>query len=1026
MKKTVQILRFILSGMTGVVSAAEIYVDAAATGAGDGTSWADAYTNIQAAVDSAAFTSTSNATILVAEGVYPETVTLAADNSGSSGFPNRIAAVPGETVVIDGASTRASGIVATSLAWFDLAGLTFTRTKSEGVKLTATENVSFKDCVFDANKHGVYIATSALNTRYEGCRVSGSTTAGIYYSANATGEVFTNCQFVANAIALYTYAPSGQSIGVYSSVFFQNATVASVRTGGLSADRCVFVENGEGAYLHFNCVLTLTSSIVAYTRNDFSRGQGSGKLYLDRCLLPEDGTGSLGARLISATDCVNGTPSFVDPFDLDFRLYADSDAIGIAAGGTDAGLHPAAVVALPTATTYYVRTDGHDTASGLNDTDDPATGAFATVTHAASVATTPGDRVVIQNGNYAESPVIHASGSATQPIRYEGDDVVLAAGAAHAVTLSNSAHVVLSGFTATGASVAGFKTTHTYVCSLSNLVADAGVIGFLGEDSYEMTVSSGSFCGNADAGLFLDRTADCLYDNLDVNRNNDGINGTQSATNFRTRFTHCVVARNTYEGLGVPMSVFRYTVWDHCSFVANRRYGFNWNHNNNELRVTNSIVAYNGLAAADGSAGLFRIGGSLAWGNGMLGAQFVTNGVVFYSSPGFVSLADDDYRIYTDSAAYGGAADGSNLGADRGVVALPGAACTYHVAPDGSDAADGLSPATAFASLTRASEAAGPGDTVNVAAGSYTGSWVWATSGSPTKPIAIQAAGVELTSTNGAALTLNGGFFTLEGLSITNAAGFGMDVSYAFESAIRDCAIDRSVKTGVNLWLSPLITLERCRATNGSSIGFDVIASPTATFDRCVSAGNASTGIHVRGRNYPEEGGSFSPYTAGTLVRQCLFHDNGGNGTYLGASSPNMVVENSVVHGNTGHGFTGKSWGGQSITFRNTVIMANNIGIEKTGAAVIVTEQNCDVYGNTVNYSSLMTPSPTSISADPLFRNAAAGNFSLLTGSPCIDAGLNQDWMAAATDLAGNARISGGIVDIGAYEVGGGTLILLR
>ena len=1024
MKANQRILALILAGVAGIASAETIYVDAAATGAGDGTSWADAYTTIQAAVDSAAFTSTSNATILVAEGVYPETVTLAADNSGSSGFPNRIAAVPGETVVIDGASTRNSGIVATSLAWFEFAGLTFTRTKSEGVKLTSSSNCTFDECLFNANKHGVYVVTGSLYTRYEDCRFTGSTTAGIYYSANATGEVFTNCQFVANALAMYTKAPSGQNVGVFRSVFSRNAAVAQVYAGGLAVDRCVFVENGLGIYLDHSRPVSVYNSIVAYNRGEFTHGQGSRQVSIYNCLLPAEGNAAVGSILKTVSGCVYGAPAFVDAFDLDFRLYADSDAIGIAAGGTDAGLHPSGVVALPTGATYFVRTDGHDTASGLNDTSDPATGAFATVSHAAAVATAPGDRVIVRAGAYSGAVVIHASGSATQPIRFEGDDAVLNAGAAHALTLSNSAHVVFSGFTAAGASVAGFKTTHTYVCSLSNLVADAGAIGFLGEDSYELTVADGRFSGNSGTGLFLNRTADCLYNNLDINRNNNGIGGTEGATNFRTRFTHCVVARNVYEGLGVPMNVFKYTVWNHCSIVANRRYGFNWNHNNNELRVTNSIVAYNGLAAADGSAGLFRIGGSLAWGNGMLGAQFVTNGVVSYSSPGFVSLADDDYRIFTDSAAYGGAADGSNLGADRGVVALPSAVHTYYIGPEGSDAADGLSPATAFASLTRASDAAAPGDTVNVAIGNYTGSWVWAASGSPTKPIAIQATGAVLTSTAGAALTLNAGFVALGGLSITNSAGFGLDISYAFESAIRNCSIDRSVKSGVNLWLSPLITLECCRAANGSSIGFDVIASPTVRFDRCVSSGNASTGIHVRGRNYKEEGGSFDAYTAGTLVRQCLFFVNRGNGTYLGASSPNMVVENTDIYGNTGHGFTGKSWGGQSITFRNTVIMANNIGIEKTGAGVSITEQNCDVFGNTLNYSGL-TASPTSISADPLFRGASTGDFRLVSASPCVNIGLNQDWMRTAKDFAGNPRLAAKIVDIGAYEVSSSSTLLI-
>jgi hypothetical protein len=53
-----------------------IYVDAAATGAGDGTSWTDAFTTIQAAVDSLPDIIFSEVVIYVKSGVYNETVTF--------------------------------------------------------------------------------------------------------------------------------------------------------------------------------------------------------------------------------------------------------------------------------------------------------------------------------------------------------------------------------------------------------------------------------------------------------------------------------------------------------------------------------------------------------------------------------------------------------------------------------------------------------------------------------------------------------------------------------------------------------------------------------------------------------------------------------------------------------------------------------------------------------------------------------------------------------------------------------------
>ena len=55
------------------------------------------------------------------------------------------------------------------------------------------------------------------------------------------------------------------------------------------------------------------------------------------------------------------------------------------------------------------------------------------------------------------------------------------------------------------------------------------------------------------------------------------------------------------------------------------------------------------------------------------------------------------------------------------------------------------------------------------------------------------------------------------------------------------------------------------------------------------------------------------------------------------------------------------------------------------------------------------------ITNDPVFLNFAAGDFHLQSNSPCINAG-NNAYVSTTTDLDGNPRISGGTVDIGAYE----------
>ena len=78
-----------------------------------------------------------------------------------------------------------------------------------------------------------------------------------------------------------------------------------------------------------------------------------------------------------------------------------------------------------------------------------------------------------------------------------------------------------------------------------------------------------------------------------------------------------------------------------------------------------------------------------------------------------------------------------------------------------------------------------------------------------------------------------------------------------------------------------------------------------------------------------------------------------------------------------------------------------------------------DVYADAAYFScapELTAGVNGNITGTPLFANPAAGDYTLNLSSPCINSGTNFNWMTNSTDLAGNPRILGGQVDMGAYE----------
>jgi hypothetical protein len=143
-------------------------------------------------------------------------------------------------------------------------------------------------------------------------------------------------------------------------------------------------------------------------------------------------------------------------------------------------------------------------------------------------------------------------------------------------------------------------------------------------------------------------------------------------------------------------------------------------------------------------------------------------------------------------------------------------------------------------------------------------------------------------------------------------------------------------------------------------------------------------------------GGGVLCESAGAAVSNCALTGNFRGGAWY------CTLKNCTLSGNSG--------GGAFYCTLNNCALTGNFG----GGAFSSALNNCIVCFNSGGdtYSSSLNNCWTT---DPLFVDQASGNLRLQAKSPCINAG-NNSYVTSITDLDGNPRVSGGRVDIGAYE----------
>ena len=207
------------------------------------------------------------------------------------------------------------------------------------------------------------------------------------------------------------------------------------------------------------------------------------------------------------------------------------------------------------------------------------------------------------------------------------------------------------------------------------------------------------------------------------------------------------------------------------------------------------------------------------------------------------------------------------------------------------------------------------------------------------------------------------------------------------------CALLGTVNTDRNTVLTGF-TLMNGNVPSSATIGYEGAAVGYGTLNNCILTNNTA------GR----AGGAafYSTLNNCTLIGNTA-NSQGGGGACGG------ILNNCTVVGNKAGTGGGVSNGAYGDPILNNCIVWGNFHLT-SGAT------NNYAGGTFRNSCSTFTTLDNgNTNAPPLFMDAENGDYRLHPDSPCIDAG-SRSYTNSVVDLAGNPRVSGGKVDMGAYE----------
>lgn len=312
----------------------------------------------------------------------------------------------------------------------------------------------------------------------------------------------------------------------------------------------------------------------------------------------------------------------------------------------------------------------------------------------------------------------------------------------------------------------------------------------------------------------------------------------------------------------------------------------------------------------------------------------------------------------------------TNITADIRAIAVFGTFDWYVDAEYGDDANDGHDWGAAKRTLQSAVDAAVDDETIYVEAGTY-------------EPIATDNKRIRIESMNGAEMTFIDGGGT------------------------NRCATLGSVSVHTNSALVGFTLLNGCAPESGSSAYGG--GSCYGTLECCVISNCTASGYYAYG------GGAYYGHLNNCLVAyNCATSSSYGaygGGTYYSALRSCTVARNCSV-GASG-AYAGGTYGGNYAAY-NTVIWDNEVRASNSTNAYYRNTYYQYLYYCCTDETADRRYTGT-ITNDPQFVDADAGNFHLKVGSPCLDAGYDR-YVRGDMDLDWDDRIQGASVDMGCYE----------